>query len=292
MPNSFRSLRHIIIGFVKLIRLPNLLMIGLTQYLTAIFLVGKDGEWKFYLEDVNLLLIALSTLFIAAAGYIINDYYDIKIDYLNRPQRVVIGRFLRRREALLVHSMFNVIGIFAGTLVSWKIGLLNILAAFLLWSYSNYFKRLPFIGNLIIALLTGLALIVVGIHFRTNIDLVLLYATYAFAVNLIREIIKDIQDRQGDATFGCRTIPIIWGIRRTKQFLYFLIVIFTVLLFFLAFPLHMYVLNFYFLFLTIPIIIFWRKLYVADTRKEFGLLSDYCKIFMLIGVLSMLFFKL
>jgi len=292
MQSRFRSVRHSFLGFMKLIRFPNLIIIAFTQYLTTIFLIGKDNDWKLYLFDPNLILIVISTLFVAAAGYIINDYYDIKIDYLNRPQRVVIGRFLKRREALLVHSLFNAIGIFAGTLVSWKIGLLNIIAAFLLWSYSNYFKRLPFVGNLIIAVLTGLALIIVGIHFNRNFNLVLIYAIYAIAVNLIREIIKDMEDWQGDATFGCKTLPILWGIRKTKLFLYILIVVFTILLFFLAYPLNMQVLNVYFLFLTIPIIIFWRKLYLADTKREFGILSTYCKVFMLSGVLSMLFFKI
>jgi len=148
------------------------------------------------------------------------------------------------------------------------------------------------VGNLIIAVLTGLALIIVGIHFNRNFNLVLIYAIYAIAVNLIREIIKDMEDWQGDATFGCKTLPILWGIRKTKLFLYILIVVFTILLFFLAYPLNMQVLNVYFLFLTIPIIIFWRKLYLADTKREFGILSTYCKVFMLSGVLSMLFFKI
>ena len=92
---------------------------------------------------------------IAAAGNVINDYYDIKIDYVNRPNQVVVGRYLKRRAILFIHAGFNTLGILGGFLISWQIGLVNILAAGLLWLYSNQLKRLPLWGNLTVAILTG-----------------------------------------------------------------------------------------------------------------------------------------
>jgi 4-hydroxybenzoate polyprenyltransferase len=116
-----------------LIRLPNLMIIVLTQYFTAIFLIGPDQPYSRFILDVRLFLLSLSTVLIASAGYIINDYYDIKIDYLNKPRRVVVGKRLRRRIALALHWSLNALGVLIALLVNLKLGIINLAAAFLLW---------------------------------------------------------------------------------------------------------------------------------------------------------------
>src|SRR5690606_34862812 len=107
------------------------------------------------LIDINLLLLVLSTLLIAAAGYIINDYYDVKIDYINKPKRVVVGRILKRRGVMVAHTILNFMGILIGFYLSIWVGIISVGSAFMLWWYSNQLKRLPFIGNFFIAVLTG-----------------------------------------------------------------------------------------------------------------------------------------
>ena len=174
------------------------------------------------LSDYKLLLISISTVLIAAAGYIINDYYDVKIDFVNKPERVVVDKLLKRRVVMAAHSILNFAGIGIGFLVSFKIALINFLSALLLWLYSNHLKRLPFVGNVAVALLTGAALLVIAIYYQKNMFLVLVYAIFAFSITLIREIIKDIEDVKGDTVFGCRTLPVIWGIRKTKMIIYLL----------------------------------------------------------------------
>lgn len=267
------------------------MIIALTQYFTAIFLVASKGQWKIALTDPKLLILSLSTVLIAAGGYIINDYYDVKIDFVNKPERVVVDKVLKRRVVMAAHSVLNFIGIALGLFISLKIVLINFLSALLLWAYSNQLKRLPFIGNLAVALLTGASLLVVAVYYEKNIFLVLVYAIFAFSITLIREIIKDIEDVKGDSVFGCKTIPVIWGIRKTKLIIYLLSVIFVGLLFYLASLLNNPILTMYFVILVVPIAFLIIRLFRADTKKDFSYLSSFCKLLMLSGILSMIFFS-
>jgi len=272
-------------GFVRLIRVQNLLIIVLTQYLTALYLLEGIS-----ILNLDLFLLSLSTVLVAAAGYIINDYYDIKIDYINKPEKVIVGKVIKRRVVLFWHTFLNFTAIIIGSFLNWKIGALHFAAAFMLWLYSNQLKRLPFIGNFIVAVLTGLSISIITLYFGQKPILVHTYALFAFAISLIREIVKDMEDWQGDANFGCKTLPIIWGIRKTKLFLYILIALFYFLLFYMTQFLENDILFLYFSGLTIFIIYFIHKLRLADTIKAYHFLSNFCKIIMLSGILSMLLF--
>ncbi len=274
-------------GSFRLVRIKNLSIVAITQYFTRILLIGPRHEWKNIITDPDLFYITLSTVIIAAAGYVINDYFDIKIDIVNKPDRVVVGRYLKRRWAMGAHQLFNVLGAGIGLLVSIPIFLVNVFSITLLWFYSERFKRLPFIGNFIVSILTGLSLLVLTIHYPTNRHLVIIYAVFSFFISLIREIVKDMEDIKGDAAHGCRTLPIIWGIRKTKYFLYSIITFFILLLFVLASVLENKILIGLFLILLIPFGMFVQRLYAADTIKDFRNLSSLCKLIMLMGLLTM-----
>ncbi|MEM6841914.1 MAG: geranylgeranylglycerol-phosphate geranylgeranyltransferase [Bacteroidota bacterium] len=278
-------------GFAKLTRVHNLLFLALTQYFVAYFLVDvHHGEWA-YLTDVRLFLLIFSTVCIAAAGYMINDYYDVKIDLINKPHRVVVGTTLKRRYVMAGHVVLSLFGIFIGFLLSWEVGAIHCLSVFLLWLHSNRLKRIPFVGNFMVAALSGLAVAMVGIYYYEHKFLVFTYAVFAFAISLVREIVKDMEDIPGDQTYGCRTLPVAWGIHRTKILLYILSAIFIFLLFFLSERLGNQTLMNYFLLLVIPITFFITRLVRADTRREFTWLNNFCKLLMLSGIISMVFFS-
>ena len=277
---------------MKLVRWPNLLIIFVTQYFTAIFLAEAGIPLRHVIADPFFFLLCLSTILIAAGGYIINDYYDIKIDYLNKPDRVIIGKGLNRRTALFVHVIVSVLGVSIGLLAGWKIGVTSFFAGFMLWLYSNQLKRLPFLGNLSIAVLTGMSIFIISFYYGSNSSLVLAYSLFGFFSTLIREIIKDIEDLKGDETFGCKTLPILWGVRRTKAFILFLIFIFAAIFILIIRPYHILMLYFYLVLLTLPLLGFVWKLVTADTKKEFADLSRMAKIIMILGIGSMIFFKL
>jgi 4-hydroxybenzoate polyprenyltransferase len=276
-------------AFFRLVRVNNLLIIVLTQYMARIFLVGPKSEWLSYIFDYKQFMLVFATVSIAAAGYIINDYFDIKIDMVNKPREVIIGTAIKRRWAILNHQVLNFIGIAIGFFLGLKVFLINVFAVSALWFYSERFKRQAFIGNFLVAFLTSFSLIVLAVYYKKNEMYVNIYALFAFSISLIREIIKDMEDIRGDARYGCRTLPIIWGIRRTKILLYIFITIFVSVLFFMAYSLH----NRYLIIIfSGSIIVFsWlmNKLYWADRKKDFTLLSRICKIIMLGGITSMIF---
>lgn len=226
-------------------------------------------------------------MIIAAAGYIINDYYDVKIDLINKPERVVIGKQVARRYAILFHSILSIIGTGIGFFLDWKIGIINFFSTFLLWWYSNDLKRQPFIGNFVVALLTGLSVLLVNIFYHTNQALVIIYTIFAFAMTLIREIVKDMEDLKGDNTFGCKTLPIVWGTRKTKFLIYFLMMILFVSVIFINDQYSQLPLLYFFAFLFVPLVFILVRLVRADTKKDFYILSQWCKVIMLLGIVSM-----
>ncbi|PWJ39968.1 4-hydroxybenzoate polyprenyltransferase [Sediminitomix flava] len=264
-------------------------MMILTQYFLRIFVIGSRADWLQSLTDPLFARVVLATTLIAAAGYVINDYYDIKIDTINKPSRVFIGRILTRRKAMFLHTFLNFIGIALGTSVSIKIGVICFICAFLLWLYSNQLKRMLFIGNLCVAALTSLCILIIGIYVDDHYALIYIYSLFAFGTTVIREIIKDIQDLKGDKAFGCKTLPIVWGIRKTKYLIYFLI---STLIISTGALIHLYefsALNIFLIFLLVPVLYLAYRLYNADTVKEFAWLSSYCKAIMLAGILGIYF---
>jgi 4-hydroxybenzoate polyprenyltransferase len=280
-------IRSSLTALLKLIRVSNLVILALTQYFIAVFLIGPRGKWQEIIFDPRLFLVILSTAMIAAAGYIINDYYDIKIDIINKPKRVIIGKILKRRVAIFTHTLFNTLGILIGLSVSWKIALINFAAAFLLWLYSNSLKRLPLIGNLVVSFLTSLSIVIVAVYFGKNYNLVLIFAIFAFFISLVREIIKDMEDVKGDAAFGCKTLPLVYGIRKTKFLIYTLIIAFLIILLLLGKELSEYMIWYFLLFIFLPVAFLIFKLHKSDTSKDFRFLSIWCKLIMISGVISM-----
>jgi 4-hydroxybenzoate polyprenyltransferase len=271
-------------AFLRLTRFWNLTIIALAQYFAAIFFIDRNA-----LYDLRLFFLSASTVMIAAAGYIINDYYDVKIDLINKPDRVVIGKGITRRFAILFHTMLSTGGVGIGLLLGWKVGVINFFSATLLWWYSNSLKRLPFIGNFSVALLTGFSIGIVNILYHVNSVEVIIYSLFAFFMTLIRELIKDMEDLKGDNSFGCKTLPILWGIRKSKYWVYGELAVFAGTVFIIN---EHYVLlpKYYFIiFLFIPLVLLLIRLIRADTVKDFHDLSQFCKLILLLGILSIPF---
>ena len=276
-----------LLGFIKLTRFGNLLIIALAQYFTVLFLVAGNSNWEKFLYNEQLFLLSLSSLLIAAAGYIINDYYDVKIDYINKPDRVVVGKIIKRRIVMVAHTVLNLSGITLGFLVSPIIAIINFGCALLLWLYSNQLKRLPLIGNIAVALLTGLSIYIIEVYYQTSNVFILIYALFACGFTLIREIIKDLEDMKGDASFGCRTLPVVIGIRKTKNAVIMIGALFLVSISFLIYSSNES--QYYWLIVSnaTALVLLLLLLARADTVKQFHQLSTLTKAIMLLGILSM-----
>jgi len=275
--------------YLNLIRAQNLVLVVLSQALVEACLLSAGVNWAKVLEP-GFLALTFSTVCIAAAGYIINDYYDVKIDAINKPERLLVGRIIRRRRAMFAHLILSFIGVLIGVFLMPPVGLINLGAVLLLWGYSDRLKRMLLIGNIAIALLSASMLLVVAVYNDMLNKTTLGYALFALLISLIREIIKDIEDMKGDASFDCRTLPIVLGMRGAKYVLYPLIALFLALL--LAAVLHPSTplkFDIYMLVLVlVPSVWMGIKLIRADRKADFSYLSNLNKLIMLLGILSML----
>jgi len=300
-----------ILAFLKLIRWQNLLFIVLTQvlydYCIYQTIYGSNSAQQ-------LVLIILASVLIAAAGYIINDYFDLNIDQINKPDRVIVNNAVSRRWAIFWHLVFSLLGLFFTVMalppsLFWYLILANLLSILLLWLYSTNFKKQLLVGNVIISMLTSWVILILFFS-KTPLSvdniisadhkeirlfrLTMLYAGFAFIISLIREVLKDMEDRVGDARYGCITMPIVWGLPASKVFVAVWIIVLAGTLVIL----QLYVLAYGWwlsiayclLAIVAPLLIVLSKLTAAQSQQDFHLLSRYVKGIMFTGILSMLFF--
>lgn len=303
----------LLIAFFRLVRWPNLVFIALTQslfyYCIIVPLLPKD---YIFTQRLFFLLVTASVL-IAAGGYIINDYFDINIDQVNKPGKMVVEKIINRRWAILLHLMITTIGVGISLYVSLKTNIIviiaNITCTLLLWFYSTTFKKKLLSGNIMISALTAWTVFVLyftAVNSRQGIfpamhsiyKLAALYAGFAFIISLIREVVKDIEDMEGDAKYDCKTIPIVWGVPAAKVFvgvwLVVLIGALAVVQFYVLFVLQTACWGavYCILFVILPLLWILKFFYMAQTSAQFHQLSLIIKMVMLTGVLSMFFFKL
>ena len=217
-----------LLHFFRLIRPLNLLVIGLTMSVFQYYITNRTFE---SIIELNFLLLVFSTILIAAAGNIINDYFDVKADRVNKPEQLIIGKYLKRRWAIVWNWVFNAAGLFIAGYLSWKfqiwsVFIISFFTINLLWFYSAYFKRTFVLGNVLVAVLTGIVPIYVIVfnlnQLQYDVSVVLVFAGYAFVLNLIREIVKDMADVKGDLKLHSNTLPIVLGLRATKFILFIL----------------------------------------------------------------------
>ncbi|MEX2595845.1 MAG: geranylgeranylglycerol-phosphate geranylgeranyltransferase [Salibacteraceae bacterium] len=234
-------------AYMRLVRLPILVLIAFIQFNVRHFLIEPMlviNGYKLIMSDMHFSLLVLATIFIAAGGYAINDYFDVKVDRINKLKQVIIDRHIKRRVAMMLHILLTATGFMLASYVSWKLGMwkitaLFIFAIFTLWFYSTSLKHQFLSGNLAIALMASFVPLIVGLFeiplqnqahpesiqelgysiFNVPAFWVIGYAIILFLLTLIREITKDVIDLRGDRIYGSKTIPIQTGIKTTKYIL-------------------------------------------------------------------------
>ncbi len=301
-------------AFLKLVRLPNLFFIALTQALFQLCIYHPMYKGSIPANDqLHFIFLSLASLMIAAAGYIINDYFDINIDEINKPGKMVVDKVIHRRWAIAWHFILNtgglVLTIFAlPFLQKWYLILGNIFCMILLWFYSTNFKRKLLIGNIVISLLTAWTILIIffskveladafgigSVSQHKFFRLAILYAGFAFIISLIREVIKDMEDMPGDEKYGCRTMPIAWGINATKVYAavwlgVLIAMIITVILYMLQFQWWLPV-AYSSAAIIFPLLVILLKLKKSSTTLQYHQLSIITKLVMFTGILSMIFF--
>lgn len=308
------------LALLRLIRFQNLLIIAATQYIIRYCIIYpflKINKFSLQLDNLHFFLLVLSTVLIAAAGYVINDYFDTGTDRLNRPDKVVIDRSVHRRHAMLYHFILNFAGVGLGIYLSYYIGvtglsLIFVLAAGLLWFYSTHYKRQFLIGNLVVSTMTGVVPLMVILYempllnreygllmisYQANFNYiffwVMAFSFFAFLTTLLREIIKDAEDFEGDSAYGMNTMPIMIGQKSTKIViaslvgvnLVLLVGIFTRFLLYQGSSIDYISAAYFFVFLFSPFVFLLIKIIRAKTKNDFHFASQLTKFIMLTGML-------
>ena len=271
-------------GFLIASRIPNLLVIAYSQFATAIFLMGKNYE---QILTFDFLLLILSTSMIGAGGYIVNDYFDQKIDMINRPKQVVVGPDLRRRFALFAHVILSISGIAIGFFIDPWIGVVHIFSTGALWTYSGVIKKVLLLSTLTISFLTILTILLVMIFFRELSILAIIYALFGCATVFIRETLKDIISAKGEQVFGIQSVPIIWGIRGAKIIIYLVCLAGISLLTLYLYAIPNWTVRLFFVVLLPLFFLFIVKLIKADKIQDFKNLRLFIDIIILAGLASM-----
>jgi len=298
------------ISFLKLTRPVNLLLIILVQGIIKYGLL-ETLDVQVSLDNFRFRLLVFATVCIAAAGNVINDIFDVNIDRINKPQQVIVGRRITEKAAYNFYIILNILGVGVGFYLSNLLDHPGLAAVFivisaLLYVYATQLKSILLLGNILISLLVAsslLILILFDIFPAIDTELkesqvlssqaILMYAGFAFFINFIREIVKDLQDIDGDKNGGRKTLPIVLGRRRTVNVVFVLgvIALLCVLLYtyFVLYNYQKVVLYFVFL-VAAPILFFCIKAWNAENDKHFAVLSIILKVVMFTGICSIIFY--
>jgi len=303
------------IHFLNLIRWKNLLIIALMQYLIkyALLLPFQESHGVLTtLSNFNFFLLVLATICIAAGGYVINDIYDIETDKINKPNRLIINKYITEKNGTTLFIVLNIIGVGLGFYLSNGIGKSEFFAIFfvasaLLYIYSSSLKQIAIVGNVVVSLVVSLSILLVGIFellpainannkavqitfFKIIID----YAIFAFMINLVRELVKDMEDMDGDSKLGIQTLPVLIGRERANKivFIFSLIPIFSITYYVITYLFKQQLVVGYFLILVIaPLIYVSIKLFNSEQKVQYKHISLVLKLIMLTGMLSLLLYN-
>lgn len=293
-------------AFFNLIRWKNLLLIAVMQILIKYcFLTGFGFQTT--LSNSLFYLLVIATISITASGYIINDVIDLKVDAINKPDKIIIQKEISISDAKKLYFLLTSIGIIIGTYLSIKIekpifSLYFIGISVLLYLYSKFLKETVLIGNILVSVLLAFSLFIIlffDIPLPINIQqinstiliqqTIIIYTIGAFLLNFIREIIKDIEDIDGDYNEGLKTFPIVFGRKRARNFAIFLGLIAIFLLVFITlnlFELKTVTFAYIAIFIIFPLFYFVYRLWNSKTKKQYDFLSKLLKIIVLLGIFS------
>ena len=303
---------------LKLIRPLNLVIVAFTQYLLEFLILIPVFEMNGVapiLDMPRFLLLVASTVLIAAGGYVINDIEDVEIDRINKPEKQIVSQSMSVRSAWIYYFSLFFIGFVISLYLAVYIDNLPLLgiypAAWLLLAlYSKYFKKMPLIGNLTVAFFCAFVAGIVWFAEREayfslqkigeegfdKLTIIFgIYMFFAFITTLYREVIKDMEDFQGDKENDCKTLPIVLGMKMTKVFTFMIGIVFLVGLYFLTnyfIETKEYYNNslvYLFLSMFIPLIYSLYLVFSSVDKKDFKLNSRLAKVMMLSGILLLFF---
>lgn len=289
MNTNNRSLLYKFFSLLSVVRGYNILVLIAAQYLAAIFIFSDSKKLKPILLDWHLLYLVLATVSVVASGYIINNFYDVKADRINRPLKSGLDAYIKQETKLSLYFILNFIGFCFGWLVSWRAALFFAVYIFAIWFYSHKLKRYPLTSVFSATVLTILPFFVVFIHYKNFSTVIFIHACFLFLVIMVRELIKELENIKGTIANNYKTFPVAYGEKKTKQLILFLLILTLVPVAFLFNYPAIEFMKYYFYVAGIILMLVGLFLQKATHKNQYRLLHNVLKILLLIGVFSLLF---
>ena len=275
-----------VLSLFSVVRIPNIFLIVLAQYLTSIFILAHQDNPYDVLTDTTLLIIVFCTVGAIASGYIVNNFYDQEKDLINRPQKLMIDHIVSQKTKLWVYFTLNFLVVFLSSFISIRAVAFFLLYIFFIWFYSHKIKKLPLIGNLTSALLSITPFFAILLYFKNYNALIFVFGFYLFLVLAIRELLKSLINIKGDLTLNYKTVPVLYGESYTKKVVSVLISINCLVSFTLIYFFELRKMNIFFIGSSVYLIFIFFLLRKAKDQRDFNLIQNFLKLLIFIGVLS------
>ena len=278
-----------ILSLLSVVRGYNILVLIIAQYLVSIFIFSPEKSIRNIVFDFDLLNIVLASVCVVAAGYIINNFYDVKVDRINRPLKTGIDNYVKQETKLRLYFFLNFLGFMFGLLVSWKAALFFSVYIFGIWFYSHKLKKHAFTGLISATVLTILPFFAVFVYYKNFSKIIFLHAIFLFLVIMVRELIKDLENIKGALANNYKTFSVVYGEVKTKQ-LSLLLLLFTFLpvTILFRFPALSYM-KYYFYLALVTLLFVGIYLWKSTQQKEYTFLHNILKLLLLVGVVCLIF---
>jgi len=283
------SIFYKLLSLLSVIRGYNILVLILAEYLAAIFIFSPKKSLHFVLLDYQLLLIVLASVCVVSSGYIINNFYDVKADIINRPIKTSLDNIVSQKIKLQIYFLLNFLGFVFGCFISWIAALFFAIYIFTILLYSHKLKKYPFIGLISASVLTISPFFAIFVYYKNFSKIIFVHASFLFLVLLLRQLIKDLENLRGAIVNNYTTFSVKYGERNTRKLgIVFIIFTFFPVAILLNYPGVGYM-KYYFMLSLIMLIFIGYFLWKSNLKKHYVLLHNILKFMLLLGILSLLF---
>lgn len=284
-----RRQKHILLKFFSMfsvVRGYNILIIVIAQYLASVYIFSHDKPVREVIFDVNLLMLVLASAAVIAGGYIINNFYDSEKDMINRPRKSMLDRLVGQNTKLSFYFVLNFSAVIMASYVSFKAVVFFSIYIFVIWLYSHKLKKLPFVGNLVSAILAITPFFAIFIYYRNFEHVIFVHAMYLFIIISMRELTKDLENIKGDLVQDYKTIPVVYGEKASKVMLTVLTVLTLIPTYFLVFHYTVGHMRFFFYASVVLLAIFLFILWKSKSKIHYLILHNILKFIIVAGVFS------
>lgn len=290
--NSLRKLLVKLLALFSVVRAYNLFMLALAEYMASLFIFNTGKSHLEILLDKNLNFIILASLLSVAAGYIINNFYDLEKDAIQRPLRNYIERFVSQSFKLNTYLGLNVIALLIAFLVSWKVILFFVVFQFLVWFYSHKINKIVWLNNLYSVMLTVFPFFALFLYYENFSSIIFFHAGFLFLLLLLMDITKDLTTSTPDAIYDYSTIPVKYGEKKTKKVLLTLITLTIALSAFMWNNSATGYMRYFFLFTSILLLLLIIPIWKSRSRTAYKILYLIFKLLIGFGIFNMIFIDL